>query len=147
MVGLFVLSTSLTALPPSHCLDSCVYNKVTTANLKRLAKINQVRDIRRTKYCFSSGESPTAATTCHRKMPSLATLMDRSPSSPLSSSFLSSLSDTLLYILSFAGSLTSTKYPPSLTQKAVQRKLSKIQRQHQLKGKPQICHPRQCGSG
>ena len=28
-VGLFILSTSLSALPPSHCLDSCVYNKVT----------------------------------------------------------------------------------------------------------------------
>merc|ERR1719209_881839 len=60
-VGLFILSTSLTTLPPSHCLDSCVYNKV--------------GDIRRTKYCFSRG--PTATSSCHRKMPSLAILMDR----------------------------------------------------------------------
>merc|ERR1719264_2504324 len=63
-VGLFILSTSLSALPPSHCLDSCVYNKV--------------GDIRRTKYCFSNSGS-TAATSCHRKMPSLAILMDRDP--------------------------------------------------------------------
>ena len=27
-IGLFVLATSLPGLPPSHCLDSCVYNKV-----------------------------------------------------------------------------------------------------------------------
>merc|ERR1711962_23268 len=62
-IGLFVLSTSLPGLPPSHCLDSCVYNKV--------------GDVRRSKYCFS--RSSTASVSCHRKIPSLTLLMDRNP--------------------------------------------------------------------
>ena len=38
-IGLFVLATSLPGLPPSHCLDSCVYNKVVFASTSLLVII------------------------------------------------------------------------------------------------------------
>ena len=42
-IGLFVLSTSLPGLPPSHCLDSCVYNKVVFVSTSLLFIIVSLR--------------------------------------------------------------------------------------------------------